>query len=354
MIMTNENIFWKKKEIVSFILSILVFFVHISSFAQYSNTGNLISTINEKASFFFKESITSFAVPMFYILSGISFYKNYDNSKYLNKIKSRVFTIIIPYLLWNTIWMIFDIICSYSFLSKYFVGREQFAVTFTNVLKGIFLYECNEPFWFIYKLIIFSLAAPLIYTVIRNKYIGIASIGILTVFVIVGKRLFPSTFSFPTSIMVYLVGAIIGKHYFDYTLKKSSKVVQCLSIVVLFTYIILKNLFAPQIRSLESFLPIVTYTILVFALWSILDLFIDKMKTKKVYSRSFAIYAMHVNISAIITKLVFIVFPKREWMAIPNFFATVILTLLFIHLVCSIGERFFPRVYSILMGERVR
>ena len=69
MIMTNENIFWKKKEIVSFILSVLVFFVHISSFAQYSNTGNLISTINEKVSFFFKESITSFAVPMFYILS---------------------------------------------------------------------------------------------------------------------------------------------------------------------------------------------------------------------------------------------------------------------------------------------
>lgn len=354
MIIPNENIFWKKKEIVSFILSILVFFIHISSFAQYGNNGTLISTINEKATFFFKESITCFAVPMFYILSGISFFKNYDNSKYLNKIKSRVFSLIIPYLLWNTIWMIFDITCSYSFLSKYFVGRDKFVVTLTNVLKGIFLYGCNLPFWFVFYLIIFSLAAPLIYTVIRNKYMGIASLSILTVLAIVGPGLFPSTFSFPTSIVYYFIGAIIGKHYFNSTLKKSSKIVQCLSMVFLSTYIILKNLFTPQMQSLEAILSVVIFPPLAFALWNILDVFVHKMKTKKVYSRSFAIYAMHSNISAIITKLVFIVFPKREWMAIPNFFATVILTLLFINLMCSLGEKFFPKVYSALMGNRLK
>lgn len=79
-------------------MSILVFFIHISSIAQYTNSGSFISVINQNFAFFFKESITSFAVPMFFILSGISFFKDYDNKKYYNKMKSRVFTLIIPYL----------------------------------------------------------------------------------------------------------------------------------------------------------------------------------------------------------------------------------------------------------------
>ena len=87
MVSTSEALFWKKKELVSFILSILVFFIHIFSFVRYRDTGSIISAVNERAAFFFKESITRFAVPMFFILSGISFFKGYDNSKYINKIK---------------------------------------------------------------------------------------------------------------------------------------------------------------------------------------------------------------------------------------------------------------------------
>ena len=47
------NYFWEKKEFVSFILSVLVFLIHISSFAQYASTGDLIGLFNEKIAFFF-------------------------------------------------------------------------------------------------------------------------------------------------------------------------------------------------------------------------------------------------------------------------------------------------------------
>lgn len=350
----NENIFWKKKEFISFVLSLLVFCIHMSSIAQYPNTGDIISIVNEKFAFFFKESITRFAVPMFFMLSGMVFFKDYDNNKYINKIKSRLFTIVIPYLLWNTIWMIYDIICSYAYPFKNFVGREPFALDFINILKGVFFYECNAPFWYIFDLIIFSLAAPLINFIIRNKYIGIASVVVLTILATFGIGIPESVFFTQTSIIYYLIGAIIGKHFFDFASRKSKKSVARFSLVFLIAYIILKNIFATRTYPLETLLKVVFYTLSAFALWNLTDMFIHKVKPKKIYCRSFAIYATHINISAVISKLLFLCLPKNNWMAIPNFIITFILTLILINLICIFLEKFMPRVYSILMGSRLR
>ena len=350
----TEKLFWKKKEIISFLLSIFVFFIHISSFAQYSNTCSAISAVNERASFFFKESFTRFAVPMFFILSGIAFFKGYDNSKYLNKIQSRIFTLVIPYLLWNTIWMIFDMVCSYTFISNFFVGRQQFSLTFANVLKGIFFYGNNLPFWFVFNLIIFSLAAPLIHFIVRNKYIGIASIILLTILATFGIGIPSSVFYSSTSIIYYLIGAIIGKHYFDFASRKANKGIRYSSIILLLSYITLKNIFPSYHYSLEILLQVVVFSLSSFALWNIMDIFIDKIKPRKIYSNSFAIYAMHINISAIITKLVFLCFPKSEWMAIPNFIITTIFTLTIIYLICIFLQKFFPKVHAILLGNRTK
>ena len=81
----SESLFWKKKEFVSFILSVLVFFIH-SYFAQDIKSDSLISLINHKTSYFFSNSITQFAVPMFFMLSAISFFKEYNPKKYLRKL----------------------------------------------------------------------------------------------------------------------------------------------------------------------------------------------------------------------------------------------------------------------------
>ena len=112
--------FWKKKEFVYFILSVLVFFIHIAAFAQYPESDGAVAVFNDKVAFFFKESITRFAVPMYFILSGMTFFRDYTNKKYISKLKSRFFTLCIPYLIWNTLTMLFDIVCSYTFIYSFF------------------------------------------------------------------------------------------------------------------------------------------------------------------------------------------------------------------------------------------
>ena len=336
----NQTLFWKKKEIISFILSVLVLFIHISSITKYSQSGTGVSEINEKFSFFFQQSITHFAVPMFFMLSGITFFKDYDNKKYCNKIKSRVRTLVIPYLFWNGIWMIFNIFCSYSFVSRFFVSREPFVLNFVNVFHGIVFYKYNIPFWFIFNLIVFSVAAPLFYFIIRNKYVGICFIVLLSILTIFKVQIPESIFFSSTSIIYYLIGAIVGRHYFNFIAKRSNDKCRYGSLIFLVVYIALKNIFPPQINSYKSILEVIFFTLSAYALWNIIDIFIDKIRMKKLYMRSFAIYALHINIAAIITNMIYLLGSKSEWMVIPNFVITAILTVILINIICTLLEKF--------------
>ena len=132
----NDKLFWKKKEFVSFLLSIRVFFIH-SNFAPEITSESMISLVNHKVSYFFANSITRFAVPMFFMLSGISFFKGYESKQYPAKIKSRLFTLVIPYLLWNTIWMLWEIFTSHSFLARFSENNVPYPLTAPSILKGI-------------------------------------------------------------------------------------------------------------------------------------------------------------------------------------------------------------------------
>lgn len=350
--MKSEAIFWRKKEWVSFLLSILVFFIH-SYFAKDSVGDSLISVINQKTSYFFSRSITQFAVPMFFMLSGITFFKEYSNNKYRRKIKSRIFTLIIPYLVWNTVWLLWEIFCSYSFLSKFTNADNPYPITLISILKGIFFHGCNAPFWFIFDLIIFSLAAPLVFLVVKNKYVSLSVICILSVLSLFGIHIPTSLFYYPNSIIFYIIGATVGYHYFDFISKKSSGKTQILSVIILLTYVLVKNIVPQKLHIDNYFIQVIVFTICSFALWNIVDMFIENIKPRAIYSRSFAIYAMHLNVALIVLKVLSILLPQSEWLEIPKFIIMVSLTLVIINVVCTVLEKFSPKVYGVLTGNRM-
>lgn len=344
--------FWKKKEFVSFVLCILVFMIHISSFAPYSSSNDAVAEFNKKAAFFFKESITRFAVPMFFILSAIAFFRDYSNKKYFSKIKSRFFSLCIPYLIWNTIWMIFEIVCSYTVISSFFVGREKFSLSVANILKSIFLAESNVPFWFILYLMVFVFISPLFDLLVRNKYVGITALvalSIVPVFEIpVIENLKIDAFVF------YLLGAMIGKHWFAAVTKKTSRTSQIVSVIFLLVYIFAKNVFPTYDYFALPFIKIVVFTMAVYSLWSMVDLFIDNISLRPMHARSFPVYAMHINVSAVIYKICYLLLPKNGYMAIPNFLITLILTITLINVFCIIFERYLPSAYALVMGKGLK
>ena len=352
MALKSDSIFWKKKEFISFLLSIFVFFIH-SYFAREIVGDSLIAVVNHKVSYFFSCSITRFAVPMFFMMSGLTFFKDYDNKKYLSKIKSRFFTLVIPYLLWNTIWMLWEIFTSHSFISKFSEGNVPYPLNLMSILKGIFFYGCNIPFWFVFDLIVFSFAAPVVFLLIKNKYVGMISVACLVAISLFGIYLPEKVFYYPMAIAFYLIGAVVGYHFFDFASKKSSKSMQIVSCVFLAAYILAKNI-APQEIHIDNYLTqTVVYTLAAFSLWNVTDIFIERIKPKAIYRRSFAIYAMHLPVAIVILKVLSFCLPQNPWLEIPKFVIMIVSTLLIVNFVCAFLERFAPKIYAILMGNRI-
>ena len=117
--------------------------------------------------------------------------------------------------------------------------------------------------------------------------------------------------------------------------------------------ILAKNI-APQEIHIDNYLTqTVVYTLSAYSLWNIIDIFIERIKPRAIYRRSFAIYAMHLNVGIIILKIFSFCTPQNEWLEIPKFIVMIISTLIIINFVCAFLEKFAPKIYAVLMGNRI-
>jgi flagellar biosynthesis protein FliQ len=100
-------------------------------------------------------------------------------------------------------------------------------------------------------------------------------------------------------------------------------------------------------------IQVIVYSVAAFSLWNVTDIFIERIKTRALYSRSFAIYAMHLPVAIVILKILDFCAPQNEWLEIPKFIIMFISTLIIINFVCAFLEKFTPRIYSVLTGNRM-
>ena len=128
---------------------------------------------------------------------------------------------------------------------------------------------------------------------------------------------------------------------------------QITSCVLLLAYILAKNIVPQKLHISNYLIEAIVYTVAAFAMWSITDIFIDRIKSRAIYRRSFAIYAMHLNVAIIILKILSIIIPQSEWFEIPKFIIMVVSTLTLINFTCDFLEKFFPRIYALFMGNRI-
>ena len=138
----------------SLFLSVLVIFVHSTHFTvpalqAVPKTDFFSTSFLIKMEYFFSEFLGQIAVPGFFFLSGFLFLKGlYDLKDWARKWKSRVFSYIVPYLIWNTAMTLLYL----------FFGKAEWSLK--SIAEGIFLYRFNPVFWYFYQLILLSFCFP--------------------------------------------------------------------------------------------------------------------------------------------------------------------------------------------------
>lgn len=150
----EKECFFSALPTYTFLLSILVIFVHSTHFAPADleavpRTAFFSTSFLEKIEFLFSSFLGETAVPGFFFLSGLLFFhKLYSSAVWFRKLRSRLFSYLLPYLLWNS-----------GMTGLYLAfGRAPFRPE--SILEGIFLYRYNPVFWYFYQLILLTYAFP--------------------------------------------------------------------------------------------------------------------------------------------------------------------------------------------------
>lgn len=150
----------------------------------------------------------------FFILSGYFFYHKiecFDAGYYLRKIKSRIKTLFVPYLIWNCVPILFIILGNlYSMIFRNKSANDL--IGFMSELWSDGLWHVwwdkingmpfDSPLWYVRDLMVLCILSPVIYWIIRRM--NYWYIGLLSLLFIVGVN-FPIGFSITGLLFLVLV-----------------------------------------------------------------------------------------------------------------------------------------------------
>ena len=161
-------------------------------------------------------ALTRVAVPAFFVFSGYYTFKgkNLEQTQtYLTEIKKRVWTLIVPYLLWNLIYIPVSI--ARESLAAY-VGLPRtasFDFEWIKLVDYLWFAPINFPLWFMRDLIALTLITPVIHFALRTtRGYFVPLLFLLCLFV---EEPFHIIGAEPRSLLFYSIGALFAMKGWD-------------------------------------------------------------------------------------------------------------------------------------------
>lgn len=298
-------------------------------------------------------------VPLFFAISGFLFYKNYNNiSIYIYKLKTRVHSLLIPYLLWNALMILFyGIMQSIPQLNDYFSGNNLPIANydFTNFIRAF--WDCGnwnagdglpilQPYWYIRNLMLLSILSPVIYYYLKfTKWSGVIIPALCWIYT-------PQLALSLSSITFFSLGALIAIKRIDIISLIKEK--QKMFISIFITLLIVEYIFHFYIpNSYNYYLHRITIITGIPFLFSIALFLKDKFPMPTLLiNASFLIYTIHFPIIIGIRKIGIKWIPSiSEGMNIILYFASIILTTLICIFIYYILNRYLPKFTRIITGR---
>ena len=247
--MRNDSIQSRTIECLRFFCAALVVLIH--TFGPLGPRGaSYKNGIYDVVRIVISQGFCRVAVPIFFLFSGYLFFiklEDWNRQVWINKLKKRVHTLLIPYFLWNLI----AIVASLYF---YFAGGNSPNLAswfksigglraFWNSLSG--LWPIDGPLWFVRNLIILVILSPIIHFYLkRTGIIGLLILGILYVF-----RWWKEIPGFEIAgIMFFSLGGFFSIHKIDFSLffKKYRLLTSCISIPLLIGIVLTYGIYNKQ------------------------------------------------------------------------------------------------------------
>lgn len=341
--------FRKKVVLANFILAVSVMFLHSHNIVHYPATEH---TFLPGLEFLISKTVGNLAVPGFFLISSYLFYRNYGKDKILRKYRSRFWSVLVPYWLWNALYyLVFLALVAFP-VSRYFMDTMQVEWSVHELAQAVLNHKYHGAYWFMQQLAWFVVLSPVIWVLMKKRW------GIILPAVLLGWNYaeihFPvEGFGLRLDMLVYwCVGcylALHGAEKFEARATTGKYYYGMLFFVLLGIRFWLE--FSKGMNVYNSRLAAVLLFMNVLVLWHALDI-LECRNVRWWMEITFFIYSTHPLLTDTVKKGMAKLLPNTLVFGLINYFATVGISLCVIIAVAKLLMNHMPFVWKILNGGR--
>lgn len=344
--------FSRKVIIVSFILSVFVMYIHAKNLAYYDfgdAHGTLIYILNQIMS----ETFGRVAVPFFFLQSGYWMFRydihNKKSDVLKRKLKKKVVSLGIPYLLWNIWGLLFFVIMTRipGMPFKLYRDGQVVALTWNNIIKGIFFHEFYFPFWFMQELIVLTALSPVLVILLRKRYTAYVTVIILMIITMLDIN---TPLCQTSSVLLFILGGTLSVYHREYWEKLNGNHFETAIYIVLFLICaVLKWLSIPFISTIYIIVsPILFWkSCELLGQWKVFD-----HEPLWFCKQSFFIYSAHIFIVEGLSSIMSKVSSNMLWVSF-SYLVNPLIALAFLYMAARVLAQRFPKLYGLLCGNRI-
>lgn len=340
---------YKRLNYIAAICTIFVVFIHSDNMMQYDFYGKS-GEITLFVEGIVVPAIINVAVPIFYLISGILFFRNYSWSMVLPKYKSRFKSVVIPYIVWNSMYTLMAIFFSVSSIGRYMNSTwKMLPISAENIIEGVLFHKYLPVFWFVKYLILFIILSPVVYLFIRYKRLGILFIIAYWIILFLGANYVSCDF------LLYTIGGYIAIHHKSILQRESyNRTVYVFAMLSLFCVISIRGIL--NISKIDELAAItVLFTIVYFTSMYIMITCMKRIHMRildKIEKYQFFIYATHLFILSLFKKSLRIIFPNNSAVALVTYLCVPVFTIITACIIGNIMNNRVPKLYKFLVGGR--
>lgn len=286
-------------------------------------------------------AFTDLMVPTFFVISGYLFFQNFTYDKLISKWKTRIFSLVIPYLIWNLLAHLYYLMIGMVPCIANTMNSPPVGFSFCNLLSDVILGGRNVT-WFIKYLILFVVLSPLLWLVLKRKILGPV---LLSGLLFIGYWFHNDYVDW---LSVFLFGGWVGSCYRDAVRLRHSYTFNIGAAVAL-VVTVGAEIFCPEAIIGWYYILRIIQAILI---WLSTDCLAIDGIISGLFRISFFIFVAHSMVLESIEKLFLIVLGKNAVGAWLDFFCAPLLTVILVELSALCLKKCFPRFWLVVNGTR--
>lgn len=314
---------------VSFLLSLGIVFFHGNNYQYYGTHG--IHAWIEEPFWIIGQTI----VPLFFIISGVNFYRNCNSLKnVISKINRRIKTLLVPYLFWQFLtWLFFAVLSNDTM-------RLSFSSFFDTVVCGN-----NTNLWYMTRLMVVVAVTPVLWIFMKHLFCSILLLaGEIIAWMVFFKG---DTYSVAYALFFFSLGMCLRRFGFQV-----SSIPIYLKVIGLFIVCLIARAFSLlKYGEPVGAAAIPLFVVMSYLLYSCLYE-IPLQKCSSFETQSFLIYVMHGPVIISIKKILLILLGTLPLAGLLNYLISVSATLFLIYFFYKVLLLYSPQLLSLLTGGR--